>query len=58
VAGPSIIEAWAMKNGIELMTWYLNEALRIREFYVIPQAMKDAKELLEWMHKHKERIER
>jgi hypothetical protein len=50
------IEAETMAAACELMTWYLNEALRLSGLHRQPQSLRNAIKLLEWM-KTKEKTE-
>jgi len=50
VSNGSCINADAMERGIKLLTYYLNEAVRISSAGQISQDLKDAEKLLKWFH--------
>ncbi|MCI5115550.1 MAG: DUF3987 domain-containing protein [Candidatus Electrothrix sp. AX1] len=48
----STINIEAMRGGIEIMTWYLDEALRICSSFNPSKQLLDAKEVLQWIHEN------
>lgn len=51
-----VIEVEHLQRGLELIQWYLAEALRIRGAAAIPQAVSDAELLLAWLKKRELRL--
>jgi hypothetical protein len=52
VSNGSCINADAMERGIRLMTYYLNEAVRISSAGQISRDLKDAEQLLKWLQEN------
>jgi hypothetical protein len=46
----SFIDATAMNSACELMAWYIAEALRLSGEHRLPQSLRNAVELLDWLH--------
>ena len=53
IKGASVISAEELESGIELMNYYLNEAIRMADAGHINQEVKDASLLLGWMREKK-----
>jgi len=47
--GARMVSAASLASGINLIQWYLAEALRIRAVTVVPPAVTDAEELMVWL---------
>jgi hypothetical protein len=56
VSGHACIDADAMERGIQLMKYYLNEAIRISSAGQISQGLKDAQLLLNWLREKEHRL--
>jgi Protein of unknown function (DUF3987) len=55
----SFIDATAMNSACELMAWYIAEALRLSGEHRLPQSLRNAVKLLDWLHaKGREEITR